>query len=545
MAASSLVAVLIAVALMLCGIGAAEAHAVLEQSAPADRSIQAEAPKNITLQFDEPVGVTDLRLLDATGKPIHLAVQANNNLIQAAIGEPLPGGTYTVTYRIISADGHPVAGAVQFQVGDGSAHWQAETEGLAWWQWGKIATRLLLYLGGFVFWGLTYRSVRRGLDTHRLAAIASFIVILAACLSIGFQGAGMTGRTPAQFLMSDIWMQGEATADGRIAVMFIAALAIGWLAQYLRAKRLVGVMLSLGCGAILILALSTAGHVATIGWLQMSVLTVHVAFALLWTSSLVPLLKRLRHRAVPHVPAPHVSVQRRRLPWLVMAAAIASGVALACWQIVEPRMLFSSAYGLTLSGKIAAVLGLVIAITVNRRIAARGAGHPALRSWILVQICLLVLALGLTAALGELTPPRHLLAADRDRRDAAMPLAIEKTVDAGNAMASIRLEPVAVQKSPATLAMGQSGGGRYRLMVSLMSMSDGKQLTPQEISVALSNLDVHVGPLKRGMTYDKATGSYVTQPLDLVPAGHWQFNIVVDLDDFDRRNFVLDAIIGR
>ena len=224
-----------------------------------------------------------------------------------------------------------------------------------------------------------------------------------------------------------------------------------------------------------------------------------------------------------------------------MGGAIGSGIGLACWQIVEPGMLVSSAYGLTLSGKILAVLGLVIAIIVNRRITVRGAGHAALRVWISVQIGLLILALGLTGALGELTPPRHILAADRERREAAAPTVVEKTVDAGDAMASIRLEPVGIEASSG----GQSSGRQYRLTVSLMSMSDGKQLMPQAVALALSNLDVHIGPLKREMTYDEATASYVTQPLDLVPAGHWRFSISADLDDFDRRNFVLDATIDR
>jgi copper transport protein len=528
-----LAAVTIVLALMLCGIRAAEAHAVLEQSAPGDRSIQAMAPSSFTLQFDEPVGVTDLRLLDAAGKAIKLNIQASNNIVQAAIAEPLADGTYTITYRIISADGHPVAGAVQFQVGGGMAHWQAQTERLAWWQWGKIVTRLLLYLSGFAFWGLAYRSVRHGSDAPRLAVIASFTVILAACLSIGFQGAGMTGLAPVQFLGSDIWIHGGATPEGRIGVMFMAALAIGWLAQSLRMQRHLSFILMGICAALLISALSTAGHVAALGWLQMSVLTIHVLFALLWGASLVPLLKRLgRGRIGPVAASP-----RRRWPWLVMAGAIGSGIGLACWQIVEPGMLLASAYGLTLSSKIAAVMLLVIAIFINRRISARAAvpgSGSTLRGWVLAQISLLVLILGLTATLGELTPPRHLLAAARDRAGAAMQ-AITKTVHAGNAMASIRLEP---------LGSGQPGKEQYRLTASLMSMADGAQLTPQQVSVALTNLDAHIGPLSREMTNDKAAGAYVTQPLDLVPAGRWRFDIQADLDDFDRRHFILDAVIA-
>jgi copper transport protein len=289
------------------------------------------------------------------------------------------------------------------------------------------------------------------------------------------------------------------------------------------------------CAALLIFALSTAGHVAALGWLQMSVLTIHVLFALLWGASLVPLLKRLRRDRI----TPVAASPRRRWPWLAMAGAIGSGIGLACWQIVEPGMLLASAYGLTLSGKIAAVMLLVIAIFINRRITARAkAGAPsgriALRGWVLAQVSLLVLVLGLTAALGELTPPRHLLAAAHDRAGAVIQ-AIAKTVHAGNAMASIRLEP---------LGPGQSGSRQYRLTASLMSMADGAQLTPQQVSVRLTNLDAHIGPLFREMVNDKAMGAYVTQPLDLVPAGHWQFDIQADLDDFDRRHFILDAVIG-
>jgi copper transport protein len=534
-------AFILGMALMLGGVRAAEAHAVLEQSIPSDRSTVDVTPSTLSLQFDEPVGVTDLRLLDATGRSIKLTIHANNNTVQAAIGDQLDAGTYTITYRIISADGHPVAGAVQFQVGDGAAHWQARTEELAWWQWGKIVTRLLLYLGGFSFWGLTCRTVHQGQDTPRLAAIISFVVLLAACLSIGFQGAGMTGRAPGEFLASDVWRMGGATAEGRIAVMFLAALASGWLAQYLRRWRFVSSILIFSCAAVLILALSTSGHVAALGWLQISVLTIHVLFALLWAGSLLPILKRLgRRRIDPVSRAPVSRAWNRRLPWLVIGGSIASGIGLACWQIVEPGMLLGSAYGLTLGGKIVAVICLTGAIFINRRMAVRGVPGQAqnvLRTWVLLQVCLLGLTFALTATLGELTPPRHLLAAglDRTKSNIQAPI-ITKVIHAGDAMATIRLEP-----------LGTDGAGhqQYRLTAEFMSMTDGKQLTPQQVSVAISNLDVHSGPLSREMVSDKAEGVLVTPPLDLVPAGHWQFDIKADLDDFDRRNFTLDIVVTR
>jgi copper transport protein len=527
---------------MCCQVGRAEAHAVLEQSTPPDRSILATSPSGITLQFDEPVGVTDLRLLDSAGKAIPLTVQAKDNVVQSGLVAALPAGTYTITYRVISADGHPVAGAVQFQIGNGIAHWQAADQGLAWWQWGKIVAHFLLYLGGFTFWALCYRAIRRGAIMSRSGVVASFVIILAACLLIVFQGAGMTGRTAAQFLTGDLWRLGGGTAEGRIAGMFMIAMAIGWLAQLQRARRNAATCLAFISAAILILALSTAGHVAALGWWQIVVLTLHVLVALLWTGSLVPLLRRLAPRSPMATPdSATIAPAPRRARWVVMAIGVASGIGLACWQIVVPGMLLTTAYGLMLSGKIVAVICLILIVVANRWLAARqpatSRSRDIRRFWIAAQISLLVVALGLTAGLGELTPPRHLLAAERDAtRDKAVrstPL-LDKMLHAGDVMAVVQLVP---------LGIGPAGSDQYRLVVSLSSMSGGK-LMPQQVVATLSNVDVHLGPLSREMTYNAATGIYTSGPLDLVPPGHWHMEIKADLDDFDRRAFAVDVDIA-
>ncbi|HVJ43618.1 MAG TPA: copper resistance protein CopC [Dongiaceae bacterium] len=524
--------------------GLAKAHAVLEQSVPADRSVEAAAPRQLTLQFDEPVGVTELRLVDETGKLVPLVTAAKNNLIQATIADPLADGTYTIAYRVISADGHPVAGAVQFQIGSGASHWVTQRMALAWWQWGEIGARLLLYLAGFTFCGLGLHALRRGTDRSPLAAIASLAVISAACLLIGFQGAGVTGDTATQLLSRDLWRQGGAGPDGRTAVLFVAVIALGWLARYLRAQRRLALGLMIICMAMSVLAISTAGHVAVLGWLQMSVLTIHVLIALIWVASLAPLWKRLGRspslRPASPLPSTGLPSTRRmtitRRLSLLSLFALASGIVLACWQILEPAMMVRSAYGLTLTAKIIAVCALIAATIANQRLARRHAAQPrdqlpvqprGGQFYIWAQLSLLAVTLGLTAALSQLTPPRHLLAAAQERSArAAGDIPLEKVLHAGDAMATIRLQA--------------AGDGHFRLTAEFSSMA-GQHLRPQAVTAELSNLDAHIGPLIRVMKDDG--DAFAAAALDLVPAGRWRISVKADLDDFDRRDFTLEVVL--
>src|SRR4029453_14597076 len=101
----------------------ASAHAALGASAPAAGQIVPDAPNRVTLTFSESV-----QLLP--GKIQVLAPDGS----RADQGEPPAGGdtvtiplrsgggrgTYLVSYRVISADSHPVAGSLTYSVGAAS-----------------------------------------------------------------------------------------------------------------------------------------------------------------------------------------------------------------------------------------------------------------------------------------------------------------------------------------------------------------------------------------------------------------------------------------
>ena len=111
--------------LLLCIVLAAPlvawGHASLVKSAPAQRAVLYRAPAKIQLWFNERLEIrySSFSLLDAAGKAIDtgaIEVAADDpRSIQAAI-KPLPPGTYTVKYRVLSTDGHVVENRFSFTI---------------------------------------------------------------------------------------------------------------------------------------------------------------------------------------------------------------------------------------------------------------------------------------------------------------------------------------------------------------------------------------------------------------------------------------------
>lgn len=111
---------LLASALALGLAGPALSHAVLLGSTPrADASLDSSPPQ-IIFNFNEYVGPIFIKILDRTGLEVGDpdAWRADGNDIIMPLTGELPNGTYIVTYRVISADTHPVGGSVIFAVGE-------------------------------------------------------------------------------------------------------------------------------------------------------------------------------------------------------------------------------------------------------------------------------------------------------------------------------------------------------------------------------------------------------------------------------------------
>ena len=99
--------------------GPAAAHSRSETTAPANGEVLAAAPAVIAISFDKPMRVTLIELTDDDGESFALErtdAMAPVTRFEAA-PPPLPAGRYTVKWRGLSEDGHPMKGSFSFEVG--------------------------------------------------------------------------------------------------------------------------------------------------------------------------------------------------------------------------------------------------------------------------------------------------------------------------------------------------------------------------------------------------------------------------------------------
>ena len=109
-------AVLVAIVMSLAG--EIRAHSKQETTFPEDGAVLAAAPDVVSVRFDAPMRVTMIRLTSEAGDTFELegsdAMEPVTEL--RATPPPLPKGRYTVEWRGLSSDGHPMQGRFSFEV---------------------------------------------------------------------------------------------------------------------------------------------------------------------------------------------------------------------------------------------------------------------------------------------------------------------------------------------------------------------------------------------------------------------------------------------
>src|SRR5207247_4188275 len=101
----------------------AQAHALVRRSDPASGAILSQAPKAVTVTFTEPPdpGLAVIHVIDSNGRDVEAgkAQPVPGSPLELRVPLiPLPGGVYTVTWRVVSrTDGHVTAGSFSFGIG--------------------------------------------------------------------------------------------------------------------------------------------------------------------------------------------------------------------------------------------------------------------------------------------------------------------------------------------------------------------------------------------------------------------------------------------
>jgi copper transport protein len=357
-------------ALALAAPAAAAAHATLERTEPATQSRVEAAPREIRLEFNQPVTVTsgaiqvlapDGTLLSGTARS-----EERGRVVVAPVSRLEIGHGYTVRWRVIGDDGHAPAGVFTFGVGVaappptaavGSSGVTWKDDVARWFLFGALALLIgplvlrLVVLGGSV----PDRLERR---LHVVTVVAAFLVIDAGIAAFVLRASNALQLPLADLLYGDLQPFAEKTRFGiAFLVMTVgfgvvaALLLVGWIMDRLELR-----WAALGLSMVLASGLSLSGHQATepnASGAAQAADWVHLVAASIWVGGVAtlaflvwPTTRELRRRAF---------LGFARLAVVLVAAMVVAGAYLAIQRLAEPADLWETAYGRFLLVK----LGLV------------------------------------------------------------------------------------------------------------------------------------------------------------------------------------------
>jgi copper transport protein len=489
------------------------AHASLVSAEPNDGSVLAVAPKMVALRFNESVAPAVIRLIDATGTTRDdVAVHAVDQTIYLTLPDDLPQGTQVVSYRVISADGHPVGGSLAFSVG--AATGTTLTQGSA----GPVSSliwlaRIGVYLGLFVGVGGVFFSVWIAPSSPAVSVIIATLAVglVSAMASLGLQGLDVLGLGLGGIVTFAPWKAASATSLGPsllVATVAMIASIVALRSTSVSIARGLAALAMVGVGA----ALAASGHAATgpSQWLMRPTVFLHGVGVAFWVGAFVPLAAIARKPAL--LPALD-RFSRGAVP--VVGVLVLTGLTLAITQLDHFGALIETRYGLILSVKLVLVIALLGLAALNRfRLTpalARDptATQPLVRSMLLEGVVAAVI-LAAVAGWRFTPPPRALAAAVR------APLAVH--IHTETAMFQVLVSP------------GKAGTDNFVLQ--LMD-GDAGPLAAKEATLALSLPERGIEPLKRAATLGP-DGYWHVPDVPLPYPGRWHMQIEALITDFQK-----------
>lgn len=427
---TALIAIVAALLVFVPAAGVS-AHAVLDNSVPASGATLVDSPPQIVLDFDEPVetALGFIRLFASDGSRIGLpSIQrdASDDSIVRVDAPTLDDDTYVVTYRVISLDGHPVDGAITFQVGEGEKADVSDVLAGALGDVddngtvdavarvvrliGHIALALVLAGGLFLLGGPVSATFR-----VRLAGVvagAATVVALAAAGTLGLHAATLTGGGLGDAVRWSAIGEVSDTRVGhalivRLVLAVVAAVVFGVAAALSTRPGSDGAHPALASTPVRFLAVlgfivfplsySYAGHAGAAGFVAVVASVLHVASVAAWFGGLVLMgvFAAMRDEAT-------VKWFSQRAAGMIVIAVV-GGVVQAVLIVDDVTGILDIAYGRALATKLVLVaIMLLAAAVVRRRFLDSGAAR--LRSVIVVEAVVGLLVLGATTGLVTETP---------------------------------------------------------------------------------------------------------------------------------------------
>lgn len=554
-------------AALLAVPAAAFAHATLEGSAPQRGETVKTQPDAVVLRFSEPVegNFGAVRVYDTEGEQVDAGdvfhPDGASSELAVRLDPDLPDGSYTATYRVVSADGHIVSGGYVFSIGkagiapeetvaelvaDRGADAVAEI-GLALARAVQYAA-LALALGSLAFMLLAWRPARRavaGTSGGWEKASRSFdrrlrgVVLGAAAAGIGsavagivFHAAEAAGVSTASALDSTILREELGTRFGTVWGLTALAWALFGFGAFAirrtpRSWQAPALFAPLGFAA---LEPALSGHPGTQSPVVLLLPTnvLHVLAVSVWLGGLAALLLVLPAATRELEPPDRSRLLAANLArfspiaLLCVAAILLTGLGQAYAYVRDLGNLLDTAYGRAVLAKLVLLVGLLVPLAAyNRRRSVprleriASGGKPPGRTGLLLrralrgEVALAVVVLGVTAALAGYPPATAVQSGPFSGSAPLGPAELEVTVD------------------PARV-------GSNQVHLYLFDAASGAQFSPvKELEATATMPEKSIGPLPLEARR-AGPGHYTVQGAQLAVSGDWDLEVTVRISAFDQ-----------
>jgi copper transport protein len=368
----------------------ASAHAGLLQSDPPSGAVLAGSPDQVVLTFSEPVRIVPgkVRIIGPNGRNVADGAPATQgSQLRIPMKETTERGSYLISYRVISADSHPISGAIPFSIGAPSAN--APTESTTGTAGDPLVTTLLggarylgyaglaLVVGPALFLSVLWprRLSRRG--PLRLVKAGVGLVVLSSLAEQYLQapyhaGTGLFGASAAD--LREVF-NSQYGAAHLVRIGVIAALAVllpvfvnrpsatdgrvGWTD-----RTLVAILAVVGLATW-----PVSGHAAATSVPVVTTVAdvAHLGAMAVWIGGLVTLFAFVLRRANARELSAILPVWSR---WATIAVGVlvAAGTVQALVSLGSVRGLYDTTYGRLLIVKITITAGVLAIAWYSRRL---------------------------------------------------------------------------------------------------------------------------------------------------------------------------------
>lgn len=543
------VVVVIMVAVLGLSTGIASAHATVVTSNPGDGQSVLSSPAEISVTFSENISAISggLTVLNADGKPVALesAQVVNGRTLTSAPTSPLENGTYVVTYRVLSADGHPVSGSILFGVGSGALDRsvQPSTSDDQTWELIGGLSRFLVALAALIAAGVAFFLAfihDQGADRWRIVPfvrIGSIVALFGAIGVLMSQAALLTGKGAGAVTDTNVLRDVLSENLGwSLAVLMLGLAAVHLSTDFTVAKVSRG--FALVGGLAVTVSFAVWGHASELAPRALSLFAdfIHATSAALWLGGIVGLVMVLTLRSADAVESTAIILRRFSLVALIsVIALVVAGLTLTLTGSGEHLgSLLTTTWGRLVVAKMALTSIVIVLAAWNRRslvpAIVEPTTDPALRAdrWrtllrtVRLEALVIVVVIGFTAVLVSVPPARTAVTTD------SSPVSISKRVDTGD---------VALSVTPALVGPNQ--------IEIVFTDGTGQPVTvANTMTIEFSQPAAGLEPITRQVSA-ASPGLFVYEGNELSIPGDWTITVAIRTGDFSEQRTTFEVPVRR